>query len=573
MSKILELFKMHNIKYVCSVDDCYAAPDINQIKAMIYTEMTEDFTKYKAIFSSEKYIDLYEETASMLQLGVSIEGVVNNFIEKLPKEKLIECYSLNVAGYTMISKEKEDMNNFLLGLKEQNIIDDYKLVSSTAEAAHLDLTLVTNGAVLWLVDKDFSKVNESENAGLEFAKILVERDESKNYIYIVSAISTQEGETEDEVEKEFDDILNTSCDLNEKRSFCYFIHKGKIQTYNNDKIASSLAQGFRRKANFLIINDIRSYMEQGLDNAWEKCKKIDQRTLNYVISEKVIKNGESCFDFVIRMMRLLYEEETRKCISTNFDSMVNKMSQYEIIYNNDIKLCADEKKATDILKTYREIELYDYEINHQHKEIGFGDIFKINNDIFLLISQPCDCTIRINGRRELDNGIMLKIEENKQGIGGSQLPCLVGFSKPSINLRSYISLPFDLLDLCVFDNEGQAVLKREYISIEQTQLPNYLSSNFINRFEYIVSILKPVLEQKMTILSLSDQSSATDIQNQYNEYIKFNPYYHECQLIEDTFVYPIKRICRMDELHALSIAQKFTNVFARVGLPFDFIKE
>jgi len=572
MSKILELFKMHNIRYICSVDDCYAVPDMVQIKATIYVEIMDDILKFQPIFSAREYSQPYEDIISMSSIGISVDDMVRDFIDSLPEDKLPEYYAKIDGNFKNLSKEKEDMSQFLHNLKEQNVIEDYQLISSTAEAAHLDLSLFTNGAILWLVDRDFSRVKESENAGLELAKTLVGRDQNLNYIYIVSAINTQSGETEDEVEKEFDDILNGSCDLQDKRSFCYFIHKGKIQTYNKDKIASSLAQGFRRKANFIIINDIRDYMKQGLDNAFVKCKRIDQRTLNYVISEKVIKNGESCSEFVVRMMRLLYEEELRKCISSNFESLTGKMSQYELIYNNDIRIGADEKKATDILKTIREIELFDKEINHQHKEIGFGDVFIIKDEKYLLISQPCDVTIRKEGIRQLDYGILLRIEENKQGQGIYLLPCCDGFSKPSINLRSYVSLPFDLLDLCTLSCEGQAIIKKEYLTADTSQLPVYLSNNFKVRFSFIVTALKPVFEQKLDILSLNEKSSIEDIRSKFEAYLQHNQFYRECEVVEDAFVYPIQRTCRIDELHALSIAQQFTNVFARIGLPFDFIK-
>lgn len=574
MSKILELFKMHNIRYICSVDDCYAVPDMVQIKATIYAEIMDDVVKYQPIFSTGEYTQLYEEIVSMSSIGVPTDNMVRDFIDSISEDKLVEYYAKIDGNFKNISKEKGDMSQFLHNLKEQNVIEDYQLISSTAEAAHLDVSTFANGAILWLVDRDFSRVKESENAGLELAKTLVERDQNLNYIYIVSAINTQSGETEDEVEKEFDSILNGSCDLQDKRSFCYFIHKGKIQTYNKDKIASSLAQGFRRKANFIIINDIRDYMKQGLDIACVKYKGIDQRTLNYVISEKVIKNGESCSEFVIRMMRLLYEEELRKCISSNFESLSGKMSQYELIYNNDIRIGADEKKATDILKTIREIELFDKEINLQHKEIGFGDVFIVKDEKYLLISQPCDVTIRKEGVRQLDYGILLRIEENKQGLTEHiyPLPCCDGFSKPIINLRSYVSLPFDLLDLCTLSSEGQAIIKKEYLNAGTSQLPAYLSNNFKVRFSFIVTALKPVLEQKLNILSLNEKSSIEEIRNKYEEYLKHNQFCRECEVVEDTFVYRIQRTCRIDEIHAMSIAQQFSNVFARIGLPFDFIK-
>ena len=83
-----------------------------------------------------------------------------------------------------------------------------------------------------------------------------------------------------------------------------------------------------------------------------------------------------------------------------------------------------------------------------------------------------------------------------------------------------------------------------------------------------------MLEQKLDILSVNKESIAEDVRNKYEAYLQYNQFYRDCEFVKekDTFVYPIQRICRIDELYALSIAQQFTNVFARIGLPFDFIK-
>lgn len=572
MSKITDLFKMHNIKYICSVDDCYAAPDTKQIRATVYSEIMNCNSKFQQFFFSGDHKESYETILSMASLGAPIDELTRNLVDSLPEHTLNECFKLVDVETQSLSGEKVCMTRFFNSLKEENVIADFKLISNISEASALDLSTFADGAILWLVDKDFSKVEESENAGLEFAKTLVERDQTLNYIYIVSAIDTQSGETEDEVEKEFDSILNTTCDLGGKNSFCYFIYKGKIQTYDTDKIAKSLAQGFRRKANFIIINDIRNYMKQGLDNACEKYKGIDQRTLNYAISEKVIENGESCFEFVIRMMRLLYEEEFRKCISINFESLASKMSQYEYIYDNDLKIGTDERVATSILTSMRTTELYDGEVSKQHKEIGFGDIFSVNGEKYLLVSQPCDVTIRKEGKRRLTHGILLKIEENLQGLGSYSLPCCEGFSKPCVNLHSHISIPFSLLDLCSLTKDGQAIFKSEYLTDEPINLPEYLPKNYKVRFSFIKTELKPILEKKQIIEALNGKSSAEDVHKAYKSYLKYDKCYTDCEIDGNCFVYPIKRVCRIDELHALSIAQQFTSVFARIGLPFDFIK-
>lgn len=570
MSQIDQLFKMHNIKYVCSVDDCYAAPDINEIRAKVYAEITSNHTLFDATLLASEHCDTYKEILGLSSVGLPTDDMIRNLINSLDEKTLLACYITIDKDFGLINKQQEDMRGFLDSLKIENTIIDYQLISRTVDAAKLELSSYKDGAILWLVDRDFSRVNESENAGLEFAKTLVGRDQNLNYIYIVSAINTADDKTEDEVEKEFDSILNMSCDLSDKESFCYFIHKSKIQTYNKDKIAKSLAQGFRRKANFIIINDVHKYMYESLNSARDLYKKIDQKTLNFAISGQVIDKGESCFEFIVRIMKLLYEEEFNKCISENFKSVATKISKYEEIYNNDIKVNGDVRTAAQVLKPIREMELYDEHINSQHKEIGFGDIFTIENENYILVSQPCDSTLRKDGKRNLDAGILLKIVDNKQGLGAYSLPCFKTFVKPSVNFHSYISVPFELLDLCVLNDDGQAILCCDYLN-EIVPLPNFLSSNYKQRFPAILNVLKPILDKKLNTTTFNEKSEICQVIDTYQQLLAHNRYYLNCNVESERLIYPIQRICRISEIHAISIAQKFTNVFARIGLPFDYL--
>lgn len=570
MSQINELFKMHNIKYICSVDDCYAGPDIGEIRAKVYAGILENQALFQTVLTNSDYSSMYTEIIAMSSVGMPIDDMSRKLIETLSEKTLLDCYTILDENFETTNKQKEAMQKFLDSLKEDNVILDYQLIPRTGDAAKLKLPEYTDGAILWLVDRDFSRVNESENAGLEFAKTLVERDQSLNYIYIVSAINADGDKTEGEVEEEFDQILNTSCDLSDKESFCYFIHKSKIQTFNKDKIAKSLAQGFRRKANFIIIDEIHKYMHGSLDKARDLYKKIDQKTLNFAISGQVIEKGESCFEFVVRMMKLMYEKEFKECISEHFESIATRISKYEEIYDNDIKVNADAKTAAQTLKSIREMELYDAHINAQHKEIAFGDIFDIENEKFILISQPCDCTLRKNGKRNLTSGILLKIVDGKEGLGAYQLPCFKDFAKPAVNFHSYTSIPFELLDLCALNSDGQAILSRNFLNRE-VLLPNFFSSNFKKRFADILDLLKPILDKISNSNAFTEESEMSSVIDTYRELLNENRYYWNCNIEPEQFVYPIQRICRISEINAISIAQSFTSVFSRVGLPFEYL--
>lgn len=104
------------------------------------------------------------------------------------------------------TEERDGITSFLEGLKNSGHIIDYRMFASTSEANCFDTQAagMMEGAILWLLDRNFLRVGESADAGLALAENLVQRTDGINrYIYVLSAVDTDSQQSEDDIEIEF----------------------------------------------------------------------------------------------------------------------------------------------------------------------------------------------------------------------------------------------------------------------------------------------------------------------------------------------------------------------------------
>ena len=126
--------------------------------------------------------------------------------------------------------------------------------------------------------------------------------------------------------------------------------------------------------------------------------------MNSLFTNKVQKNGESYTDFAARFVQIFHYDGYNKAIAQKYNEITSKAKYYESLCSVVSDNFGNNKELTDIIKEYREIELYNRHINAQHCEIATGDIFEIDGLVYLLVSQSCDTYLRQNGERKLKKG-------------------------------------------------------------------------------------------------------------------------------------------------------------------------
>ena len=571
---ISTLFMMHNIKYIISVDDCFFTQKREEMEAIVYSEMCGSLDSFRPMLSLCGYDEAVAEIDEMHNMGVDTSSLIRAFLSELKQEQLLMCYELCEENGTTYTKERDTILTFLEGLKTDGQIIGYHTFPSTNEANQFNTQEagMTEGAILWLLDRNFSRVGESEEAGLKLAEnILSRKNTVQNYIYILSAIEPASGRTEDEIEAEFDKVLAANC-LPDAHSFIYYISKQRLETKNNTKVAKSLSQGFKRKACFELFRLLDSCLSDGVSAASRRIQQIRQKTLNYLFANKASVRGEPYIEVAARLVQIFQQDEYNKAIAGQHCLIAQKARYYEKLCTTISEAAGNDRELTSTLKEFRNLELYDKHVNAKHCEIATGDIFKIGDSYFLLVSQACDTCLRSDGHRTLDVASLLEIQDNKQTKFSYPLSCFRDMKKPFVMYHAMKSIPFDILDLCVFNANGQASIVLNDIASFETALENF-TQNYRTRFCDVHKTISGVQKYKTTLESfLCGNTDITfqDAKDAYEYLESLDPYMKKYDNAEIAIAYPVQRIARLNELTTIDIVKEYGIALSRIGHPFDF---
>lgn len=568
------LFSMHNIKYIISVDDCFFAQKREDMEAIVYSQMCTSLEPFRAILSSCGQIGAIDEIDEMLDVGVDSTVLIQSLLESLEDADLLKCYEVCEKSGATYAEERDSILAFLERLKSEGQITEYRTFPSTEEANQFDIQKagMTDGAILWLLDQNFSRVGESEESGLRFAEnILSRKNASQNYIYILSAIEPATGLNEDDIEEQFDKVLAAHCSP-DKHSFIYYISKRRLQSKNNDKIAKSFAQGFKRKACFELFQLFNNCLSDGVSEASSRVEKIRQKTLNYLFANKASVRGEPYTEVAARLVQIFHQDEYNRAIAEQHGLIVEKARYYEKLCSAITETVGNEQVLTSTLKEYRDIELYNKHINAQHCEIATGDIFNIGSSYFLLVSQACDTCLRSDGHRKLEFASLLEIQDNQQTKFSYPLSCFLDMKKPVVMYHSLKTIPFDILDLCVFNSNGRASVVINQLEAFNEELEAY-TNNYRIRFGEVLETTKAIKINKEKLASFLDGEtdiSAEDAKAAYEYLERLDPHLKRFDTAGVAISFPVRRIARLNELTTIDIVKEYGIALSRIGHPFDF---
>lgn len=544
------------------------------MEAVVFSEMSSSMNSFKDVLSSCDQNETIIEIDEMQRLGIDTSAMIQSFLENMEESELIRCYELCETDEKAYADERTRITTFLENLKNDGVITRYQTFPSTSAATAFDVRTagMTDGAILWLLDRNFNRVGESDEAGLKFAENLINQDNAgQNYIYILSAHEPATGLNEDDIEEEFDKVLASNCS-SDTHSFIYFISKQRLQTQDNAKIAKSLAQGFKRKACFELIQLFSDCLSDGLSAATSKVQGIRQKTLNYLFIKKAFEKGESYTEVVARLVQIFHQDEYNRAIAGQHNQIAEKARYYE-------KLCAaidtpvgDEKALTSILKEYRNIELFNTHVNTQHCEIATGDIFKIGSSYYLLVSQTCDTYLRSNGKRKLSFATLLEIQDNIPAKFKYPLSCFLEMQKPAVMYHAMKSIPFDILDLCVYNATGKATIVLNEITEFAEQLKPY-RENYKIRFADVLNTTKTIQSNKAKLDAFwSGETDVTveEARKAYEYLESIEPPAKKFVYTEGVVTFEVQRISRLNELTTIDIVKEYGSALSRIGHPFDF---
>ena len=577
-----KLFKLENIKYVISVDDCFAEPEEKSLRDELLLDAISSFETVKPYFIKFGKEDDVDEIQVILDFEADARDDIKSLIETLAIEEVKECLQAIHSGRdnSDSSKEKNGIMEFLETLKGDGIIKQYVTIPSTHEAENFDIEAngMVDGAILWLIDKSFSKVGESDTAGIEFAKNKIEQSQiTNNYIFMLTTIGG-DSDKEDDIADAFDKIL---VDFDAKNaSLIYYINKNYIAEKNNDCIAKSLSYGFKRKQCYKLIDDYADCLQSSCEKTVEKLRQIKQNTLNYVFTRRVQEKGESHFDFFHRLVQIFHEDEYGSLLATKISDIYSKINHYQNLCNDIPQFEEYTLDVQENLAEVRKIELFDMHVNEKFREVSTGDIFRFKDDYYILVTQSCDTYLRKNGKRKLDNAVLLKILDSSDVKFKYELSCFCAFDdlfkSASIIFQDNCIIPFALLDLCVANKDGRASISIDMFDNKKS-LDIYFTSNYKMRYEILIRLFAEVYQNKIMFEKFVDQDDKnTDIdkiKKAYTYLLNLDGILKDFIIEDSLMVYPIQRIARLNEHYTVELLNEYGHVLSRVGGPFDFMQE
>ena len=561
---------MHNIKYVISVDDCFFAKKREDMEAAVYSQMCASLDPFRDVLG-----EAFGEIGQMMEMGADPTAAIQPILESLEDKELLKCYEVSETNGSTYTEEREGILTFLDGLKTSGQINEYRYFPSVSEANRFDAKAagMTDGAILWLLDRNFLRVGESADAGLALAENLVKRDDGiDKFIFVLSAVDADSQQSEDDIENEFDRLLAEKCSA-ETRSFIYYINKQRILRNKTDRIAKSLAQGFKRKVCYELFQLFTDCLSESLTGAKTMIQSVRQKTLNGLFVDKVQKNGESYTDFAARFVQIFQNDAYNKAVTQKSNDIVLKAKYYESLCSVVSDNAGNNKALTEILKEYREIELYNRYVNAQHCEIATGDIFEIEGLFYLLVSQSCDTCLRKEGERKLKEATLLEIsDDGNEKKYSYSLSCFSTMKKPRVVYHSLRTIPFEILDLCTFNTSGKAMVSIKDISEFDEELKLY-TINYRLRFNKVLELLTDIVKKSSILQKFWDDPSSVAVEeafNAFNELKCVDADLKKYDSIDNAISFPVKRICRLNELTTIDIIKEYGVMLSRIGQPFNF---
>lgn len=575
---LIDIFHYGNIRYIISVDDCFATNYTDEIRQELIIDAS--MTHNNVITFLEKMGKDVSNVKQLIELSTDAQNEITELINSLSDVEVQKYTSFNPQGKSAsdLSSDKEVILHFLDELKSEGIIEEYKTFSSTRDAQLFDAESenLTNGSILWLIDRNFEKTNESADAGIEFAKNKILSNSSNNYFFILTTFKAN-SDDEKAVEVEFDEIFS---DLDEKNSsLVYYVSKDKLLNKKYKGVAKSLANGINRRLYFQIIGEYISCLKLGSIQTVRKLHEIRKKVLDYVFVNKIEAKGESYFDFFGRLIKIYLDENYSSALSKKYTEISKKLKDFKQMLDFSSPNVSQNDVEEELIEI-KELELYDIHINSRHSEIASGDIFKIRGDYYILSTQPCDTVLRREGERKLkSSAILLKIGSK---VGRStefkhDLFCFndVDFSidKAAIFFQDYFLIPFEILDLCVTDKNGRACIKISDLN-DDCKLDAKFTPNYINRYKHIKTMLAEVYRNMEYVKSffVSPQSSNFDEANKSYKYIlNVDNEIKRYTIEDDILIYDVQRVSRLNELHTISMLNGYSGTLSRVGMPFDLL--
>jgi hypothetical protein len=145
-------------------------------------------------------------------------------------------------------------------------------------------------------------------------------------------------------------------------------------------------------------------------------------------------------------------------------------------------------------------------------------------------------------------------------------------SKPTVVYHSLKILPFEILDLCTFNATGQAIICIKDAAEFKKELELY-TVNYQARFYKVLERIAQIHSNRTLLQSFWKDPSSISFEDACAAHTlldKIDPNLKDYDASGTIISFPVKRLCRLNELTTIDIIKEYGVMLSRIGHPFDF---
>lgn len=462
-----------------------------------------------------------------------------------------------------------------ISILDRHFGDRLKKITPTAwngQKEQLFNDLGDNEKYLCLFDYE---LNNGRNGGELVSQLLNDPNASKVYCGIYS--HTFSPDEEQLKKEEWADSLGV-------KDF-YPISKKRLQ---DEPSISGFCNGVR---NILLVRQVEALkdksinlLQKSLSNVVFRIKQIHPNTFNSIIQKTSYEEGIWEIETLFRLSNILMDQETKRSIMpeevrTGFNQSVNHIRAID-----DVKLIRpdifnkEQIKSIEIEEKYYSGEM----LNSLHYPLRNGDIFNIKEKEYILLCQPCNLSLRYNGKRnnDIEQAFLVELKDKEGSVSDNPTEFeLKSYNSDGLlktaKFPTYKIVQLSLLDLVVYSKDGNAVLD---LNLDENSLPGAIHLPWINRYK---SIKKEYKKYTDIIAAFNKKMGGQNDREQQllKNFIKSPKCLVDFKIdgiesydiVNRKFSFPVKRIRHYKNAYAMELLKKFMEYLSRTGFDRDFV--
>lgn len=331
---------------------------------------------------------------------------------------------------------------------------------------------------LFLIDKEFTNEGGTDDDGINIIQEILSKNATNpdTAICILFTHTCRNTEQEENTRK---DIYSKLQELNaDLPSYCFqVLSKSRIADLEDSgaNLINALKALLVRRTFAKMAYGLKNNLNKNINDVTDLLINSNIHELEDVIFGSTNKEGVSELELLDRIYHLNQRKVLSELISTTPDIIedIIKLRNIRGSLPDNLNTTTTSSYSEFIAMRQKEVWTPQDIINKIHMPISNGDIFKINKKEYILIAQPCEISIRRDGKRKTDiailapisnknsDQIIAKADNLKSGI-------CYAFSEHAkdnsqwyveFNLSFYINI--NVLDLCTFNEQGRAFFSNQ----------------------------------------------------------------------------------------------------------------